>query len=94
MADRAPSWEEILDGLEASISLAFAGEDTGWVPPAADPGPIPEDLLDRALRLLDAQREAEGMLTEKRATVRRHLGAVNAVPAPIPARTRLLDVST
>lgn len=91
MAEPVPTWVDILDSLEASISLAFAGEDSDWQPPAADPGPIPEELLDRALRLLDARREAERMLTEKRTTVARHLSAVNAVP-DAPQR-RILDIS-
>lgn len=93
-APAAPEdWTAVLDGLEASISLAFAGEDAGWQPPAADPGPIPPELIDRAMRVLDARQEAEQILAGNQVTVSRHLGAVNAVPVTENRRTRLLDVS-
>jgi hypothetical protein len=85
-------WTAILDGIEASIALAFAGEDPEWRAPA-DPGPIPEELIERALRLLDAQREAELMLAERLVTVGRHLGAVSSIPVAAQAGSGRLDIS-
>lgn len=97
MAERTPDespedWESILDRLEAGISLAFAGEEPGWEPPAGA-GPIPPELAGRARQLLSARLEAEQMLTGNRTTVGKHLGAVSAVPGAGHRRTRLLDVS-
>lgn len=91
--DPLAEWTAILDGIEASIALAFAGEDSEWRAPA-DPGPIPEELIGRALRLLDAQREAELMLAERLVTVGRHLGAVSSIPVAVPAGSSgRLDIS-
>lgn len=90
--DPLAEWEAILDGIEASIALAFAGDDPEWSAPA-NPGPIPEELIARALRLLDAQREAELMLAERLVTVGRHLGAVSSIPVATPAGAGQLDIS-
>ena len=87
----AGSWEDILDRLEHEVSLAFAGEASGWHPPA-DPGPIPPELLPRATRVLAAHREAEEMLTASRATTGRHLEAIDAVPGSVRQPARLLDI--
>lgn len=83
-------WASILDRLETGISLAFAGEDLGWEPPA-DAGPIPAELAGRARQMLAARLEAEQVLAEQRVTIGRHLGAVNSIPEA-PQRSRLLDV--
>jgi len=84
-------WEHALDRLETDIHLAFAGEHSDWEP-AADLGPIPPELVDRAMQLLAARNEAELMLTENRATIGRHLGAVDSIPDSKPAPRLLLDV--
>ncbi|HEX9089655.1 MAG TPA: hypothetical protein VF867_19345 [Arthrobacter sp.] len=84
-------WETALDRLETDIHLAFAGEHSDWEP-ADDLGPIPPELVDRALQLLSARHEAELMLAEQRATLGRHLGAVDSIPDSKPAPRRLLDV--
>lgn len=90
--DPLAEWTAILDDLEASIALSFAGEDPEWMAPA-DPGPIPSELHERALRVLDAQREAELLLAEQRVTVGRHLGAVNAVPVQAAPTAGRLDIT-
>lgn len=91
--DPLAAWTAVLDDIEASIALAFTGEDPQWAVPAVDPGPLPAELQDRALRLLDASREAEMMLAEQRVTVSRHLGAVTAIPVETAARPGRLDIS-
>lgn len=90
--DPLAEWTAILDDLEASIFMAFAGEDPEWLAPP-DPGPIPSELHGRALRVLDAQREAEMVLAGQRVIVSRHLGAVSAIPVQAPQRSGRLDVS-
>lgn len=90
--DPLAGWTAILDGIEASISMAFAGEDPEWQAPE-DPGPIPDELIERALRLLDAQREAELMLAERLVTVGRHLDAVSSIPVAVPVGSGRLDIS-
>lgn len=84
-------WEAVLDRLEADIHLAFAGESSGWAPPA-DLGPIPAELTDRALQILSARHEAELMLAEKQSTVARHLNAVDSIPDSKARPRQLLDV--
>lgn len=84
-------WEDILDRLEQEVSLAFAGEASGWQPPA-EPGPIPPDLVPRATRILSAHLEASAMLAATRATTGQHLDAIDAVPGSTPRPRLLLDV--
>lgn len=84
------SWTAILDRLETEISLAFAGESSGWVPPA-DAGPVPPELTARAHRLLSAQLESAELLAVQRQTIGLHLNAVNSVPAGPQQPSRLLD---
>jgi hypothetical protein len=98
LAEHAPApepetedWASILDRLETEISLAFAGESSGWQPPA-DPGPIPEDLIQRATRILSAHQEAAVMLTASRATTGRHLAAIDSVPDSTRRPPALLDL--
>lgn len=90
-AEAGPGWETVLDRLETDIHLAFAGEDSGWAPPA-DLGPIPPELIDRALQLLSARHETELMLAEKQSTVARHLNAVDSIPDSKARPRQLLDV--
>jgi hypothetical protein len=81
-ADPAISWSAVLDRFEADIALAVSGGTPGpWAPPE-DLGPCPAELADRALRVLDAQRETEAMLSKERQRAGAHLGALKAVQDP------------
>jgi hypothetical protein len=84
-------WEDILDRMEQEVSLAFAGEASGWQPPA-EPGPIPAELLPRAARILSAQQEAAVMLAATRATTGQHLAAIDSVPGSARRPAALLDL--
>lgn len=79
-ADQARAWSAILDRFEADIALAVSGSTPGrWAPPA-DVGPVPAELLERAVRVLDAQREAQSILAKARDEAAAHRDALDAVP--------------
>lgn len=79
-ADQATAWSTILDRFEADIALAVSGSvPARWVPPA-DVGPIPAGQLERAVRVLDAQREAQSILARARDEAAAHRDALDAVP--------------
>lgn len=82
-------WEALLTSLEQDLDTQVAGSVTG---PAAGPlaaawaeptglGPVPRDLVDRASRLVAAQRDRVRALEAERAAVLEHLGALRAVDA-------------
>jgi hypothetical protein len=88
------AWTEALERLEADLRGALAGADAvRWTPPAGL-GPLPEELAERASRLLDAQRHTLRHLEDVRQTTARHLSAVRSVPrtesAPAPVYLDLL----
>jgi hypothetical protein len=89
----APStvWEDILDRMEQEVSLAFAGEASGWQPPA-EPGPIPAELVPRATRILSAHQEAAVMLAASRAATGQHLAAIDSVPGSAARPAARLDI--
>ena len=94
-ADPVQEWSGILDRLEASIAVAVSGGEAGpWNPPAeAETGPLPEELADRARRILDAQLESMAMLSKVRNDALAHLDALSAVPdSQSSARPLFLDV--
>lgn len=73
-------WAAILDRFEADIAVAVSGgTPQPWVP-ATDPGPLPPELLERAARVLDAQRETLTILVSTRQDAAEHLEALKAVP--------------
>lgn len=92
-ADSIQEWSEILDRLEACIAEAFAsGEPAPWNPPD-QAGPLPEELADRARRVLDAQLESMTMLRKVRNDALAHLDALSTVPdTQSTARPLFLDV--
>jgi hypothetical protein len=94
-ADPVQEWSRILDRLETDLALAVSGGEPGaWKPPtAAETGPLPEELADRARRILDAQLESTAMLGNARNGARAHLDALSTVPdGQGPARPLFLDV--
>ncbi|MGM7775724.1 hypothetical protein ACSVHC_06820 [Arthrobacter sp. KNU-44] len=92
-ADPVQEWSDLLDRLEADIAVAVSGgEAEPWNPPAAA-GPVPEELADRARRILDAQLESIAMLGKVRNDALAHLDALGAVPdSQSSARPLFLDV--
>ncbi|WP_347109900.1 hypothetical protein AAHB33_04445 [Paenarthrobacter sp. S56] len=86
-------WSVVLDRLEADIALAVSGgSPSPWEPPA-DAGPLPADLLPRALRVLDAQADAMDLLARTKHDAGTHLAALAAVsPGPGSSQPLLLDV--
>ncbi|MBG6190478.1 hypothetical protein IWX64_001418 [Arthrobacter sp. CAN_A212] len=83
-------WVAVLDTLERGIATAANAQhddvvdaSPGWHPPA-DPGPLPSDLVERALHIQAAQRSIAGQLRSAVRDNRQHhalLGAVNASTA-------------
>lgn len=92
-ADPVREWSGVLDRLEADIALAVSGGEPGsWSPPAGS-GPLPEELADRARRILDAQLESMAMLGKVRNDALAHLDALSAVPdSQNSVRPLFLDV--
>ncbi len=73
------SWEDALARFEADLQAAIAHTDPmPWRPPIAL-GPIPDDLLERAAHILEAQLYTTRYLEDVRQTTARHLAAVRAV---------------
>jgi hypothetical protein len=80
--DPAASWRAALDRFEADIGLAVSGgTPASWTPPDGL-GPCPPELTGRALRILDALRETEAILSKERQRAGAHLNALNAVQNP------------
>jgi len=95
------AWTAVLNSLESEIDDAVAGDlddidpddaaltrrtDAlgGWTPPA-DLGPIPAELVERALRINGRQQDAAAQLTGELRTLRQHrsvLGSVQTATAP------------
>ena len=109
--DPLEAWTTVLDSLEVAIDDAVAGDldaddlygadivpETavlgGWTPPA-DLGPIPAELMERALRINGRQQDAAAQLTGELRTLRRHrsvLGSVQTAIAP-EEKSVYLDVT-
>lgn len=66
------------EGDAAGMSLDLAP--IGWTPPSGL-GPIPAECVERARRIHTAQKHALGRMEEARASVAKHLAALEAVPA-------------
>ncbi|ALE04200.1 hypothetical protein AL755_00290 (plasmid) [Arthrobacter sp. ERGS1:01] len=90
-ADEAANelWMSVIEDLEAQLAAAGPVPTAGWVPPAL-PGPLPEDLVERAVRLAQAQAEVvEALRTSLEATA----GELAALaPARATASAVYLDV--
>lgn len=66
--------------LEVSLGETASGAIANWVVPN-NLGPIPADLHERALALMNGQREMIAELRLKQRTTAAHLAALRAVPA-------------
>lgn len=82
LADQQLSvWTDILDALEADLARGVdVDQIESWAAPT-DAGPIPEELVDRARTVLEAQHRLAAELTLERETVGRHLAALRTVPS-------------
>ncbi len=69
-----------------------ADPSSDWVAPA-NLGPLPADLIDRATRLLSAQRERMAALDSSRRSAGRHLAAVRSIATPPTDQSVYLDVT-
>ena len=78
--ERLELWAEALERMESELHGALAKVDPiPWRPPAGL-GPIPEELQERAARLLEAQLHTIRYLEESRQAPARHLGQTRPVP--------------
>jgi hypothetical protein len=94
--DNRAAWLEALEVLEAYVFEADVvdAKNDDWVAPAAL-GPLPADLIDRATRLLAAQRERMAAIDTSRRSVGRHLSAVRSIATPADTdRSVYLDVTS
>jgi hypothetical protein len=75
------AWLLALAEMEAVAGRAGDGD---WTPaplrPAVDLGPLPEDLVPRALEVQEAQRSALGRVLDARRRVVKHITALKSVP--------------
>jgi len=98
-------WDAVLGIMENSVEQAVALEHEqteheqteldlrAWALPS-DIGPLPEELRERAQRLLDAQKQRVAELELRQRTVGRHLAALRTVPASTDgASSPYLDVT-
>ena len=72
-------WTALLEELERDLLHADADGVTPWRAPT-DLGPLPDELLGRARKLLTAQQEVMAALEEEKDSTRRHLSALRALP--------------
>ncbi len=79
-------WTAILDAMEAAADHAEAvlgkpdhGNRGDWTP-AGVPGPLPQQLRERALLLAERQDTLVQRLEEARMSTQRQLNAVSSVP--------------
>ncbi|MEA5457133.1 hypothetical protein SPF06_20630 [Sinomonas sp. JGH33] len=94
----AESWEDVLARLEedldgAARQLRGSGDPAlaGWAPPSFL-GPIPEQLIGRALAVQERQRRLATRLAEAKDDAARHLAAVSSVPLGRGGGALYLDV--
>ena len=87
------SWAAILDRMEADLAGGIELEQANtWVTPS-NPGALPEQLVDRARDLVEAQQRAIAALTDEKTTLGRHLTALRTVPSAQPTgQSVYLDV--
>jgi hypothetical protein len=78
------AWDAVLTELELAVDGAAEGDTNleSWTPPLP-PAELPSDFVERAQRILERQRMAIDSLQQARASVGRHLAAVDAVPSRI-----------
>ena len=90
------AWVDALDELERELEWAddvVSGRSAQWTPPQGL-GTMPAELVDRASRILDAQRNLMTWLDEERQDAGRHLAALRSVPAVTDAAASVyLDVA-
>jgi hypothetical protein len=73
------AWERALAALELAAKSAPYGVPTNWNPPGGL-GALPEDLRERAGRVLEVQERAIRKLGDLQVETAAHLAAIRAVP--------------
>lgn len=89
MTDNLASWLAVLDTFERALDAADDQLDPAFEPP---PGPVPEELRERAEAVLARQQMMIRGLTASRANVARELAALRRVPTGSPDAPAYLDV--
>lgn len=94
------AWLDALAEMEAVAARSGDGEyapdvwNSAAMTAAADLGPLPVDLQERALNLAATQKSAIARVVEARRTVMAHLAALRSVPAASDVEQSVyLDVS-
>jgi hypothetical protein len=83
---------EAATGVTVSEAIGDATADAAWTAPT-HLGPLPDQLRERAERLLARQRASLRDLDDLHRETGRHLAAVRAVPSPREGQSVYLDVS-
>ena len=87
------AWERVLAALELAAKSAPYGVPANWNPPVGL-GALPDDLHERASRVLEVQERAIRKLGDLQVETAGHIAAIRAVPALRPdAASVYLDVT-
>lgn len=89
MSDNLASWMAVLDTFERALEAADDQLDPAFEAP---PGPVPEELRERAEAVLARQQMMIRGLTASRANVARELAALRRVPTGTADAPVYLDV--
>lgn len=89
MSDVLSAWLTVLDRFERALDAADAQLDDGFDPP---PGPVPDELRERAEAVLARQKMMLDSLALSRAHVARELSALRRVPTTASDAPAYLDV--
>lgn len=89
MTDNLTAWLAVLDRFERALDAADEQLDDGFDAP---PGPVPDELRDRADAVLARQRMMVDSLAMSRAHVARELAALRRVPTSASDAPAYLDV--
>lgn len=87
------AWSAALDDLERELDWAEQADRDVWTPPVGL-GTLPAELVERATRILAAQRAAIARVDDERRDTGRHLAALRTVPSTTDAAASVyLDVA-
>lgn len=90
MTDALTAWMAVLDRFERALDAADETLDDR--PLDAPPGPVPDELRERAEAVLARQQLMIGALTASRVHVAREIAALRRVPTGRQDRPAYLDI--